>query len=201
MSHPDPVYCRCNREISAQHVPLSPKRVTHGRRASHPEYPLERVCSHLSEPFQLTFARGAQQLFREREDVEVVASHRGLTIRAETEEVIDAAAVVLKDLYGPKIRHRAADNPLSPGCHARATLDGSAHPCASDHLEAVNADLIDRNATIDACEIQPAVCVIQACAPLAELMGYRSALEKLTAGSATACDVAQSLCTRGESSS
>ena len=159
-------------------------KVTQGRRASHPEYPLERVCSHLSEPFQLTFARSAQQLFREREDVELVASHRGLTIRAETEDVIDAAVVVLTDLHGQKLRLE----PLTIRYHHGVTLEqpwmGLRLSCISDHLEAVNADLIHRNATIVACEIQPELCLIQACAPLADLMSYRSALEKLTAGSA-----------------
>ena len=67
---------------------------------SHPEVPLERLCSHLYEPFQLTFARNAQQHFAAREDVEVAASHQGLTIRGETEDSIDAATVILKDLYG-----------------------------------------------------------------------------------------------------
>lgn len=72
------------------------------KRASHPEYPLERLCSHHSEPFQFTFARHAQQHFLEREDVEVVASRHELSIRAETEDAIEAALVVLRDLYGPK---------------------------------------------------------------------------------------------------
>ena len=154
-----------------------------GRRASHPEYPLERVCSHLSEPFQLTFARTAQQHFLVREDVKVVASHQGLTIRAETEVAIDAAVVLLKDLYGPRIRI----GPPTIRYHNGVTLEqpwmGLRVQCAALHLGVVNADLIDRNATIASCEIQTAMCLIQACAPLAALIGYRSDLEKLTAGS------------------
>lgn len=156
----------------------------HGRRASHPEYPLERICSHLSEPFQLVFARNAKQLFCERDDVELVASHQGLTIRAETEDVIDAAVVVLNDLYDRMLRLE----PPTIRYHQGATLEqpwmGLRVRCIPGHLEAINADLIDRNATIVACDIQPGLCVIQACAPLAGLLGYRSALEKLTAGSA-----------------
>src|SRR6188474_3076274 len=82
---------------------LQPKTAAARSHSSHPEYPLERVCSYLSEPFQLTFARNAQQYFSMREDVELIASHRGLTIRGETEDAIDAALVLLKDLYGPRI--------------------------------------------------------------------------------------------------
>jgi len=159
-------------------------KVPHGPGASHPEYPLERICSHLSEPFQLMFARNAQQLFCEREDVELVASHQGLTIRAETEDVIDAAVVVLTDLYGPKVRL----GPLTIRYHQGVTLEqpwmGLRVQCAPDYLAAVNSDLIDRNATIVTCEIQNVRCLIQACAPLVALLSYRSTLKKLTAGSA-----------------
>jgi translation elongation factor EF-G len=130
------------------------------------------------------FARNAKQLFCERDDVELVASHRGLTIRGETEDVIAAAVVVLKDLYDRMLRLE----PLTIRYHQGAALEqpwmGLRVRCIPRHLEAVNADLIDRNARIVACDIEPGMCVIQACAPLADLLGYRSALEKLTAGSA-----------------
>lgn len=54
--------------------------------------------------------------------------------------------------------------------------------CGADHLDAVSADLIDRSATNISCETETAGCLIQACAPLANLVGYRASLGKLTAG-------------------
>lgn len=156
--------------------------VAQGKRASHPEYPLERLCAHHSEPFQLTFARHAQQHFLVREDVQVVASHKGLSIRGETEEVIEAALVVLKDLYGPNIRIGPPTIRYHKGVSLEEPWMGMRVRCGNDHLDAVNADLIDRNATIVSCEIKRADCLIQACTPLANLMGYRSSLEKLTEG-------------------
>jgi len=152
--------------------------------SNHPEYPLERVCSYLSEPFQLTFARNAQQHFSMREDVELIASHRGLTIRGETEDAIDAALVLLKDLYGPRIHI----SPPTVLYHHGVTLEqpwmGLRIRCATNQLDAVNADLLDRDAKITSCEVEGAHCHVQACAPLASLLGYRWALEKLTDGSA-----------------
>jgi translation elongation factor EF-G len=56
--------------------------------------------------------------------------------------------------------------------------------CAATELDAVNADLLDRDATITSCEVEAASCHIEARAPLASLLGYRSALERLTGGSA-----------------
>jgi hypothetical protein len=155
-----------------------------GRGAPHPEYPLERVCSHRSEAFQLTFARNAKQHLSTREDVEVVVSHRGLSIRAETEDAIDAAIVVLKDLYGTKIRIGPPIIRLHEGVSLEQPWMGLRVRCERDHLDAVNADLIRRNATIVCCEIEAASCLIQATAPLSNLMGYRTTLEKITANSA-----------------
>jgi hypothetical protein len=160
------------------------EQVRHEQSAKHPEYPLERLCTHLYEPFQLTFARHAQQLFDERDDVELVASHQGLTIRAETEDAIDSTLQVLNDFYGPQIRI----GPPTIRYHNGVTLEqpwmGLRVRCEAEHLEPVKVDLIVRDATIVSCETHLGQCAIQACAPLAYLIGYRSALEKLTSGSA-----------------
>lgn len=153
-------------------------------RGSHPEFPLERLCSHLHEPFQLTFARNAQQHFLVREDVEVVASHHGLSIRAETEDAIDAAIVILKDLYGPSLRVGQPTIRYHQGSSLEQPWMGLSLRCPAEHLDAVNADLIERQATIVSCEVEPSQCLIQARAPLATLLGYRSWLDRITAGSA-----------------
>jgi hypothetical protein len=154
------------------------------RRSSHPEYPLERVCSHDSEPFQLTFARNARQHFLTREDVEVTASHGGLTIRAETEAAIEAALALLKDFYGPRLRI----GPPTVLYHQGETLEqpwmGLRIQCPVGHLEAVNGDLLDRDATILTCRIVGIHAHVEARAPLASLLGYGASLEMLTAGAA-----------------
>jgi hypothetical protein len=161
-----------------------PKTAAGRSHASHPEYPLERVCSYSSEPFQLTFARNAQQHFLMREDVEVIASHRGLTIRGETEDAIDAALVTLKDLYGPRIHIGPPTVLYFHGVTLEQPWMGLRVRCATGQLDSVNTDLLDRDATITSCEVEGGHCHIQARAPLASLLGYRSALEKLTGGSA-----------------
>jgi hypothetical protein len=162
--------------------PATSERAHHEQRANHPEYPLERTCTHLYEPFQLTFARHAQQLFHQHEDVELLPSHQGLTIRAETEEAIAAALRVLKDFYGPQI----SVSPPTIRYHKGTVLEqpwmGLRVRCATDQLEPVKVDLIVRDATIVTSEIQSQVGVIQACAPLVYLIGYGSALAKLTSG-------------------
>jgi hypothetical protein len=151
---------------------------------SHPEFPLERLCSHLYEPFQLTFARNAQQHFVAREDVEVGASHKGLAIRGETEDSIDAATVILKDLYGSDLRI----GPPTIRYHLGRSLEqpwmGLRIRCKPEHLDDVNADLIDREATIVGCDVESAQSVIQARAPLASLLGYRLSLEMISSGTA-----------------
>jgi translation elongation factor EF-G len=152
--------------------------------SSHPEYPLERVCTYPSEPFQLTFARNARQHFVMREDVEVVASHGGLTIRAETEDAIDAALALLKDLYGPRL----TIGPPTVLYHQGASLEqpwmGLRVRCGIHDLAAVNADLIDRAAMLISCRLDGNQWHIEARAPLALLLGYRADLDRMTAGAA-----------------
>jgi hypothetical protein len=149
-----------------------------------PEYPLERVCTNLSRPFQLMFSRNAQQLLSDRADVDLDPSRQGLAIRAESEEAIDAAVVVLRDFYGPKL----GVGPLTIRYRTNVKLEqpwmGLRVRCASRHLEAVNNDLVEREGTIVSCEILGEESLIQACAPLFSLMGYGLVLETLTSGSA-----------------
>jgi translation elongation factor EF-G len=56
--------------------------------------------------------------------------------------------------------------------------------CAPQHVTAVNADLIAREAEIESSKVETTQCLIRATAPLAELLGYRADLGKLTAGTA-----------------
>lgn len=150
----------------------------------HPEFPLEQLCSHKHEAFQLTFARNAQQHFLMREDVEVVASHYGLMIRGETEDAIDAAITVLRDLYGPSLRIGAPMVRYHDGASFEQPWMGLSVKCEPEHFAAVKTDLMARGASIVGATAEAAQYLIQARAPLAELLGYRSDLETLTAGSA-----------------
>jgi hypothetical protein len=161
-----------------------PEGVSRAQRANHLEFPVERLCKHLYEPFQLTFARHAEQLLRERDDVELLASHRGLTIRAETEEAIDAAVEVLRDFFGSQIHIGAPTIRYHRGSRLEQPWMGLRVKCAPEHFDAIKVALMARNATIVASEIHPTGGVVKACAPLAHLIGYKSELEKLTGGSA-----------------
>ena len=161
-----------------------PERAPLAQQTGHPEYPLERLCTHLYEPFQLTFARHAQQLFPDWGDVELMASHQGLSIRAETEGAIDATLAVLRDFYGPQLHIGPPTIRYHNGTTVEEPWMGLRVKCAPEHFEAVKVALIVRDATIAASEIDPTHGVVQACAPLAYLIGYKSELQKLTSGSA-----------------
>jgi hypothetical protein len=160
------------------------ERVRYEHSQKHPEYPLERLCTHVYEPFQLAFAQRARQLFEDRDDVGLVASHQGLTIRAETEEAIDAAVEVLSDFYGAQIRTGPPTIRYHDGVSLEQPWMGLRVRCQAEHLEPVRMDLVVRNATIVSCEPHVGGYAIQACGPLAHLIGYGSTLEKLTSGSA-----------------
>jgi hypothetical protein len=119
-----------------------------------------------------------------REDVEVTASHRGLTIHGETEDAIDAALVLLKELYGPRVRIGPPTIRYHHGVSLEQPWMGLRVRCSRRHLDAVNADLFDRGATNVSRNDEGGESTVQACAPLAALLGYRPALEVITSGSA-----------------
>ena len=60
------------------------------------EYPLERVCRHQYDPFQLNFARHALELFPEKDRRSFEATHRGLVLRVKTEAALEKAVMVLR---------------------------------------------------------------------------------------------------------
>jgi len=110
--------------------------------SSAPEYPLERVCSHLYEPFQLKFARHAQQVLREVEsNIQMEASHAGLVLLAETEADFEGPLAVLEDFYGKQIRIGAAAIRYHRGLTLEQPYMGMRVRCRAADFEAVKADL------------------------------------------------------------
>jgi hypothetical protein len=150
----------------------------------HPEYPLERTCSHLNEPLQLSFARRAIEILPQREDGSAEATPEGLVLRAETETAFDIPIEVLKDVYGdqirigsPTVRYHRSQQLEEPHMGVRVL-------CANPYFAAVKADLVSRSAHILDAEVMAQFGVVRATAPLVKLLGYSHALADLTAGSA-----------------
>ena len=67
------------------------------------DYPLERICRHQYDPFQLNFARHALELFPQKERSAFEASHRGLVLRAQTEAALERAVEILRKYFGDQI--------------------------------------------------------------------------------------------------
>jgi hypothetical protein len=152
--------------------------------ATHPEYPLERVCVHRYEPCQLTFARHAQQLVAEDEEIEAEASHRGLVLRGETEAALEQSVQLLRDYYGnqinvgePMVRYHHGLSVEEPHMRVRVR-------CLANHFDAVRTDLELRGALIVRSHRNSTMGVLLATAPLARLLGYSRSLAQLTAGTA-----------------
>jgi regulator of nucleoside diphosphate kinase len=150
----------------------------------HPEYPLERLCSLLYEPFQLTFAQHAEQVLREEDQVQVEATHRGLVLRGETEAAFEHSVRMLRNYYGNQIDVGPAAVRYHNGTTVEEPLMGLRVNCSREHFEAVRADLSLRNAVVVASDIGPARAVIRAVVPLEKLLGYATRLAQLTSGTA-----------------
>jgi translation elongation factor EF-G len=159
-------------------------RCSHLADAVHPEYPLERMCLHQYEPFQLTFARHAMQILPEREDGAYEATHHGLVLRGETESALEPPVRVLEDYYGsqiqvgpPTIRYLRTKELEAPYMGVRVLSP-------SQYFEAIKADLLARGAAIVDSEVTRHFGVIRATAPLEKLLGYAANLAAMTGGKA-----------------
>jgi hypothetical protein len=151
---------------------------------AHPEYPLERVCVHLYEPFQLKFARHAEQILSVTCELEVEIGDHGLTLRGETESELELAATILRNFYGYQIRI----GPLRVRYHRGEALEepfmGVRVRCDIDWTAAVKADLIARRAVIVSSELVRGTAFVRALAPLARLIGFPTALRMIAGASA-----------------
>jgi hypothetical protein len=151
---------------------------------SHPEFPLERVCVHLYEPYQLKFARHAEHLLNVACDVQAEVGHHGLTLRGETESELELAATILRNFYGSQIRV----GPVAVRYHRSRVLEepfmGVRVRCDAARMEAVTADLVARGAIIVSSELVRGVALVRAVGPLGRLIGYAKALPLLGGESA-----------------
>lgn len=150
----------------------------------HPVYPVQRICRHEYEPFQLTFARHALQVLPQGGESAFEATHKGLVLRGETEASLERAVEVLKDHYGNHIRVGPAEVRYRQGLGLEEPHMGVRVLCPPVHFRMVEADLVARGGTILDAELASRFGVVRATAPLANLLGYVSALSELTAGTA-----------------
>lgn len=172
-------------ELAFEHLPDTiAAHDMHLGRAMQPEYPLEQVCTHLYEPFQLNFARHAEPLLSQEDEVEVEATHRGLVLRGETEAALDRAIQRLRSYFGNQIRVAPAIVRYHHGATVEEPHMALRVGCPAEHFEAVKAGLIARDALIVASIIDCACGEIRATAPLAKMMGYARSLTQLTLGTA-----------------
>lgn len=150
----------------------------------HPEFPIERVCSHRHEPFQLTFAREAIQLLPHSEDAEFEAHRQGLVLRAETESALERPIEILQQHYGDQLHIGSLTVRLHRGVTVEEPHMGVRVLCASNHFEAVKADLERRGAAIVEAVLTAQYGIVHATAPLAALLGFPRRVATLTDGRA-----------------
>lgn len=150
----------------------------------HPDLPIEQLVRRRGMAFQFAFATEAKELLQPDEEFVLDASHRGLRVLARNEEGLARPVAVLRDAYGeslelvaPKVRLIEGVQVQEPIMHVRISLH-------REFREAVKRALRARGAT--PCEeyLRSTYCVLRYEAPLAQLLGLRSELAGLTAGSA-----------------
>jgi hypothetical protein len=143
-------------------------------------HPLECICSHRDESFQLKFARQAIRFLPPRPDRSFELSHKGLIVSGETEASLASVIDVLKSVYAEHlcvgeltIRYRHGSEVEEPHMGVRVL-------CLASHFDAVRDDLVARGAVISDAEVMPPIGVLRATASLVKLLGYPRDLAALT---------------------
>ncbi len=145
-------------------------------------FPLEQKVRNPAETFQLAFARGALQLIEESAELRPQASHEGLVMLGSDEACLEGAVEILLARYGhslvidrPRVRYIGDETLREPimALHVNIPLR---------YCGIVRRDLKARGAGIVEMAIRFRLCAIEAQAPLAELLGYAKALDRLTNG-------------------
>ena len=147
-----------------------------------PEFPVERICTHRYEPFQLTFARQAMQRLPARTDALFDASHRGLVLRGKTEAALERPVRVLMGYYGNDIEVGAASVRLHHGSMLEEPFMGLVVLCHAHSAAVVKTDLRSRGGVICDEDGTRQFATIRATAPLAKLLGYAEQLSEIAAG-------------------
>jgi hypothetical protein len=147
-------------------------------------FPIECLCIHQQERFQLTFARNAATSLPRFDDSSYDARGRALAIMADTEEALERPLGVIRDTYGdqvrisaPAIRYREGELLEEPYMTVRVQ-------CAPDHFEAVKNDLEARAALVVEADGRSDPAVIRATAPLQVLLGYARRLAEIAGADA-----------------
>jgi predicted membrane GTPase involved in stress response len=145
-------------------------------------FPLEQMCSHSEQPFQLVFARNARDILRTGPDCHLEATGRGLLILGETEAAVSHPVSILKSTYGDRlsvgkltIRYRNGAVLEEPYMRVRVS-------CPFRYAHAVRSNLDARGAEAISTEDERSCAVIKATAPLASLLGYSDFITHLTEG-------------------
>jgi hypothetical protein len=68
-----------------------------------PHFPLEQMCSHSEEHFQLAFARSAMGIVRDQPDCKLQPTGKGLLILGETEDAMSRPVRILQSAYGARL--------------------------------------------------------------------------------------------------
>jgi predicted membrane GTPase involved in stress response len=148
------------------------------------EYPIECLCTHTRERFQLAFANRALELVQHLDEVAYQSSARGLVMYAETEASLTSPCNVLREVYGhelrisgPAVRYRQGAQLEEPYMVLRVYA-------GREHFHSIRRRLDARGAAIVDSELTSQYAVIRATAPLRALLGCHTEIEQITHGRA-----------------
>lgn len=148
------------------------------------EFPIEQLARSTQTRFQIGFARMTMRLMPAFEDIVLEPGADGLRILGANEMALTGPAIAIRRMHAgevaleePRVRMRYERELREPVMCLRAKVD-------PEHVEAAIRDLVARKATIESVDWLRAPGIVQAQAPLRNLLGYPQALATLSQGRA-----------------
>jgi predicted membrane GTPase involved in stress response len=148
------------------------------------DLPIEQLLRRKDTRFQFGFATEAKDLVPERDEFLLSASNKGLHVLARNEESLALPVEVLRDVYGPRLEVQPPRVRLIEGVQVQEPIMHVRVSLESRHLPPVKQALAARSAQLTEEYARASYCVLRYEAPLADLLGLSSELDRLTDGGA-----------------
>ncbi|MDD3528568.1 MAG: hypothetical protein PHS77_01710 [Gallionellaceae bacterium] len=147
-------------------------------------FPIEQLASWGTGGPQVACARHALDLMPEGETTRLEVSDDGLLMLGQSEDDLIVPRMVLRDIFGSRVRFSAPRVRLMYADGWRQPITGFRVEVDSRHLKHVEHGLRRRTAEIVDVEVRPGAVVIRGSAPLAGMIGYPRSLQRLADNSA-----------------
>jgi len=145
-----------------------------------PDMPIEQLVRRTDTHFQLGFGAEARERLPEKEEFALQPSRTGLLVLGRNEESLAPPVELLREMYGEKLQVQAPRVRLIGGVQVKEPIMHVRISLQARFLDAVARAMLGRGAAPSEEYAGGRYCVLRYEAPLADLLGLRAELARIT---------------------